>query len=51
MNEPNGCAVCGKPERGHAIEWFPNVGLHTWQEPTDAQRLERMKKRLDTGTA
>lgn len=42
---PDGCRVCGKPERSHAIEAHPEAGFHNWVEPTDEQRLERMRAR------
>lgn len=48
MTTPNGCAQCGKAQGKHAIEWGPR-GYHTWVEPTDAQRKERMlRRRRDT---
>lgn len=42
---PNGCRHCGEEERDHARVWLPDIGWHTWQAPTDAQRLERMRRR------
>lgn len=43
--EPNACRWCGVPQRGHFQLWKPPVGWHTFTEPTDAQRLARMRAR------
>ena len=43
--EPNACRWCGVPQRGHFQLWKPPVGWHTFAEPTDEQRLARMKAR------
>ena len=42
---PNGCRHCGTAERQHAQLHHPDVGFHTWVEPTDDQRKERMLAR------
>lgn len=51
--DPDGCKFCGHPERGHGRVYTlaphpdtgEDIGWHSWAEPTDAQRLERMKQR------
>lgn len=43
--EPDACRWCSVPRREHVSLWKPPVGWHQWAEPTDAQRLERMKAR------
>lgn len=43
--EPNGCATCGVASAHHGHRWHPNADVHTYQEPTNAQRLERMIER------
>lgn len=42
---PNGCRHCGIDKPNHVQRWAREVGIHGWVEPTDAQRLERMKAR------
>lgn len=42
---PNGCRWCGYEQRGHAQRYSRAVGNHIWVEPTNQQRLARMKKR------
>lgn len=42
---PDGCRWCGHERRSHGQLWKPSVGFHKWAEPTDAQRLARMKAR------
>lgn len=44
---PNGCAACGVDHQEHCWRWHPTVGLHQWIEPTDAQRLTRMRARRE----
>ena len=46
LPDPNGCALCGLPERGHGI-WYnaQHLGGGGYVAPTDAVRLERMKAR------
>ena len=41
----NGCQMCGKEQRGHAIEQLPDGTFHTWVEPTDDQRKDRLRAR------
>jgi hypothetical protein len=45
----DGCAHCGRPERAyhyvHGNMWDREIGFHTWIEPSNAQRLERMRAR------
>lgn len=49
VDEPNACAACGVPERGHFTRdtniapGYP--GRHTWIEPTNWLRLGRMRER------
>lgn len=40
---PNGCRHCGRDRRDHGIEWYEAAGFHHWTEPTDSQRIERMR--------
>jgi hypothetical protein len=42
---PDGCRHCGIPEREHLQRWHAEAGWHPWTEPTDEQRLERMRAR------
>jgi peptide methionine sulfoxide reductase MsrB len=42
---PNGCRHCGLGEFGHFQRWSSAVGWHSFIQPTDAQRLERMRER------
>lgn len=42
---PNGCHHCGDDEYHHGNQWHRAVGIHKWIEPTDEQRLDRMKAR------
>lgn len=43
---PNGCRYCGYEQRAHGNCWVRSVGWHFWVEPTNAQRLARMKARM-----
>jgi hypothetical protein len=45
LPDPNACSHCHLAARGHMQQWTEAVGWHKWAEPTDAQRLERMKAR------
>ncbi|AXE26392.1 hypothetical protein C0216_25645 [Streptomyces globosus] len=42
---PNGCRWCGDAQENHGNQWVLSVGLHSWEPPTAAQRLKRMKAR------
>lgn len=42
---PNGCRWCGIEKPNHVQRYAQFVGLHGWAEPTDKQRLTRMKAR------
>lgn len=42
---PNGCRYCGADKQDHCQRSSPEVGSHGWAEPTDEQRLTRMKAR------
>lgn len=45
--EPNGCRWCGTPRRGHFGLYTEMAGWHRFIEPTDNQRLARMRARRD----
>lgn len=45
VNDPNGCRHCDMSRRDHCQGWVPVVGIHGFVEPTDEQRLERMRWR------
>jgi hypothetical protein len=45
MIEPNGCKHCGVAKRSHPGLWSEGLGWHQYVEPSDEQRLERMKER------
>lgn len=42
---PDGCRHCGAQQREHTQSHHPDVGFHTWVEPTGEQRKERMLAR------
>ncbi len=42
---PNTCRYCGYEQRSHGNYWVRSIGWHLWVEPTNAQRLARMKAR------
>lgn len=42
---PDGCRQCGIPQYRHCRQWTAKAGWHAWTEPTNAQRLARMKAR------
>lgn len=48
---PNGCRWCGVDYQEHCQRWHPDGGRHGWTEPTDEQRLSRLRARraLRTG--
>lgn len=41
---PDGCRWCNLP-RPHGHQYVEGIGQHQWAQPTDRQRLERMKAR------
>lgn len=43
--EPNACRYCDAPQRMHCQRYVDAVGWHGWVEPTDGQRLTRMRAR------
>jgi hypothetical protein len=45
LSSPNGCRFCGIDQQQHATRWTPGPGLHTFTEPTNAQRKTRMLAR------
>jgi hypothetical protein len=47
--EPSSCRHCGIPEREHMQRWITGIGWHQWTQPTDDQRLTRMKNRRSEG--
>ena len=42
---PNACALCDMDKHIHMQRHDNIMGWHSWVEPSDAQRLDRMKKR------
>lgn len=42
---PNGCRYCGADKQNHCQRSGRGVGIHGWVEPTNKQRLTRMKAR------
>jgi hypothetical protein len=42
---PNACSYCDIEQREHFMRWALGPGLHTWIEPSNTQRLVRMKGR------
>lgn len=51
MTAPSACRHCPVPEREHMQRWTKAAGWHPWTEPTDQQRLARMRNRRDARTA
>jgi len=45
---PNGCRWCGEDQGRHGRRYARSVGMHSWTEPTRAQRLARMLARRAT---
>ena len=45
LPDPDGCRHCGQPKRDHMQRWTDQAGWHKWTEPSDEQRLKRMKAR------
>jgi hypothetical protein len=43
--EPNGCHWCGNLPHHHGRRHHPAVGMHSWEPPTNEQRLQRMRAR------
>lgn len=48
---PFGCRWCGTEQGGHGRRWIPGRGQHSWEQPTRAQILARMKARRDARKA
>lgn len=44
---PDGCRHCGDERHHHGLQSAPSAGLHAWEPPTSAQRLERMRARRE----
>lgn len=42
---PYGCTWCGDEQHHHGSQWAPIIGLHQWEAPTQAEILERMRRR------
>jgi hypothetical protein len=42
MTDPNGCRHCGIAERDHADAELGDALMHTYVQPSDPQRLQRM---------
>lgn len=47
---PDGCRWCGDARHHHGLSYVPSQGLHSWEQPTPAQRLARMTARRDNRT-
>ena len=43
--EPNGCRWCGDTPDHHGRQYAEGIGQHQWVEPSDRQRLGRMRAR------
>ena len=50
MIAPFGCRWCDVEASGHARRWQPIVGMHSWQQPTEAQIKARMIARRNART-
>lgn len=42
---PFGCRRCGNPQGSHGRSYIAGAGIHTWERPTNAQILARMRAR------
>lgn len=47
--EVNGCRWCGVSAQGHGLFWTPAARWHAHVQPTDAQRLARLRARRNPG--
>ncbi|MFG2372615.1 hypothetical protein ACGFY9_14190 [Streptomyces sp. NPDC048504] len=45
VSEPFGCAHCGEVKRSHGRRYIGDVGMHSWERPTDEQVKARMLAR------
>lgn len=43
--DPGGCAMCGRPERGHGQRWHPHAGFEPYVAPSIATRKARILAR------
>ena len=43
--DPGGCAMCGRPERGHEQRWHPHAGFEVYVAPSMSVRKARMVAR------
>jgi len=52
LTPPNGCRHCGIERDRHLSLWTREAGWHTWVEPSDRMRKERMiaRRAVRTGT-
>jgi hypothetical protein len=48
---PGGCRHCGADRQDHCQRYAPDVGRHGFVEPTDEQRLARLKARRNAKEA
>jgi hypothetical protein len=48
---PAACRHCPHPQREHMQRWTAAAGWHRWTEPTDQQRLARMRERRNARKA
>lgn len=42
---PYGCRWCGDEAHRHGSQWAPIIGMHQWKQPSQAEILERMRRR------
>lgn len=42
---PDGCRWCGTARSTHGRRFVASHGVHAWEQPTNAQRLARMRAR------
>ncbi|MFE5958902.1 hypothetical protein [Streptomyces rubiginosohelvolus] len=42
---PDGCRWCGVQAGNHGRRYVSSHGMHAWEQPTNAQRLARMRAR------
>ncbi|MFD7855204.1 hypothetical protein ACFV6B_13085 [Streptomyces microflavus] len=43
--DPDGCRWCGVKASRHGRRYVSSQGMHAWEQPTNAQRLARMRAR------
>ena len=45
---PYGCRWCGEDRHQHGRSWVGSRGIHSWEQPTNAQIKARMHARRNT---